>query len=108
MIKINADRIYADASPMYGLLYRSTMSGLNVIFCSTDEDQLLDLEPEITSLIEDIYDVTWYDYCRNHNLIYADDAGSENVLELGREYCTVKTPDRIFEVQVIGNNSFRF
>ena len=41
MIKINADRIYTTNDSLYGIIFRSPMSGLNVAFCSNDKNKLV-------------------------------------------------------------------
>lgn len=107
MIKIHADRIYTNDS-IYGLIFRSTMSGLTVAFCSTDKNKLLRLQPEIEQLIMDINDVDWDAYCDKYDLLYADDAGSENVLYVDNAYATVETADASYTVNIVGDNSFRF
>lgn len=108
MIKVNADHIYTTNDSLYGLIFRSTMSGLNVAFCSTDKDKLLRLQPEIEQLILDIDDVDWDAYCDKYDLLYADDAGSENILYLDNAYATVETADAVYTINIVGDNSFRF
>lgn len=108
MIKVNADRISNANDSIYGLIFRSTMSGLNVAFCSTDKNKLLRLQPEIEQLILDIDDVDWDAYCDKYNLLYADDAGSENILYLDNAYASVETADAVYTINIVGDNSFRF
>lgn len=108
MIKINSDRIYSTNDSIYGLIFRSTMSGLNVAFCSADKSKLLRLQPEIEQLIVDINDVDWDTYCNKYDLLYADDAGSENILYIDNANATVETADAVYTVNIVGDNSFRF
>ena len=108
MIKISANRIYTTNDTIYGLIFRSTMSGLNVAFCSTDKNKLLSLQPDIEQLIMDINDVDWDAYCNKYDLLYADDAGSENVLYVDNAYATVETADASYTINIVGDNRFRF
>ena len=108
MIRVNADRIYTTNDSIYGLIFRSTMSGLNVAFCSYDKNKLLRLQSEIEQLIIDINDVDWDAYCNKYNLLYADDAGSENMLYVDNAYASIETADASYTVNIVSDNSFRF
>ena len=63
---------------------------------------------KIEQLIADINDVDWDAYCDKYDLLYADDAGSENILYLDNAYATVETADVSYTVTIVGDNSFRF
>lgn len=113
-IKANAsveDATYAYTKPIFGFLLHSDMTGMNVMFCSEDDDHLERLMPEILDMVESEDSYDWDEYARENGIIVADDEGGPVALYHetdDAEHWIVETNRDTYEVDVIGSDHFRF
>ena len=96
---------------IFGFLLHSDMTGMNVMFCSENDDHLSRLMPEILDMVESEDSYDWDEYARENGIIVADDEGGPVALyhEVDEtEHWIVETSNDTYEVDVIGRDHFRF
>ena len=112
--RLNSNDIAVDnayTKNIFGFLLHSDMTGMNVMFCSENDDHLERLVPEILDMVESEDDVDWDEYARENGILVADDEGGPVALyhEVDdAEHWVVETNRDTYEVDVIGSDHFRF
>jgi hypothetical protein len=113
-IRTNAsveDATHAYTKPIFGFLLHSDMTGMNVMFCSEDDDHLERLMPEILDMVESEDSYDWDEYAHENGILVADDEGGPVALYHetdDAEHWIVETNRDTYEVDVIGRDHFRF
>ena len=105
----NVDHAYTKS--IFGFLLHSNMTGMNVMFCSENDDHLSRLMPEILDMVESEDSYDWDEYARENGILVADDEGGPVALyhEVDdAEHWIVETSNDTYEVDVIGSDHFRF